>query len=206
MPTPYKLLTSGTLGEISLGTSLAVSSLLLLMAQLDLQLGATFGLGQLKADLMVQLQASLELSLSITNPAASLLAAVEGMIQALAALQAQIASGITLPQIALTANVDAIASLQLRIQGLQLLLDLALGLQVQVGEVIAALQAALSVGPVALYGATGQPLGALLNQMMSADYAQVGLQGGDLCDALVLISKAPGFRAGASVLFPMPPA
>lgn len=206
MPTPLTLVTQGTLGDVNIGAKLAVAALLPLIAQLDLQLGAEFGLGQLKAELLAQLQAALDVQLSITNPAASLVTALAAAVQAVAALQAQIAAGITLPQIALSTSFEAIAALQVRLQGIQLMLDLAAGVRIQGLNVIAALEAAFGVGPVALYGATGQPLAALLSQIGGEDYAAVGINNVDVCDALFLVSKSPNFRAAAAVLFPMPPA
>lgn len=206
MPTPLTLLTSGTLGDVNIGAKLAVAALLPLIAQLDLQLGADFGLGQLKAELLAQLQAALDIQVSITNPAASLVTALNAAVQALAALQAQVAAGLTLPQVALSANFEAIAALQVRLQGIQLMLDLAAGIRLQGLSAIAALEAAFGAGPVLLYGATGQPLAQLLGQISGEDYAAQGIQNLDVCDALFLVSKAPNFRSAAAVLFPMPPA
>jgi len=206
MPTPLTLLAQGTLGDVNIGARLAVAALLPLIAQIELHIGGAFGLGQLKADIQARLQAALEASIQIQNPSLSLLTAITAAIDAVAGLQAAAAAGVTLPGVSVNASLQAIASLQAQLSGLQLLLDLAAGVRLQGANVVGALNAALNVGPVALYGATGQPLAALLGQISGADYASVGIAPGDSCDALLLISKAPGFNAAAGVLFPVPPA
>lgn len=206
MPTPLKLLTQGTLGEINVGAKVAVLAILPLIAQLDLQLGADFGLGQLKLEIQSRLQAALQAAIQLQLPSASLLTALQGALQAVLAIQAALASGITPPSLSIASTFQVIAELQAKLSGLQLMLDLAAGVRLQGANVVGAINAALSAGPVALYGATGQPLSALLGQIGGEDYAAIGISDADVCDALFIISKAPGFYAGASVLFPMPPA
>jgi hypothetical protein len=207
MPTPLTLMASGTLGEINVGAQLAVAALLPLIGQLDLLLGAQFGLGQLKAELIAQLDAALNLTITAVNPLDSILVAIAGALAAIAGLQASLSAGIALPSINVSASLEVIASLQVRIGGIQALLDLSLGIRLQGLGVHSALAAALSVGPVACYAATGQQLSTLLGQIGSRDYqGEIGIAPFDTVDAVLLLSKAPGFYAGASVLFVMPPA
>ena len=130
-------------------------------------------------------------------------------IAAVATLQAQIAAGLAPPTFSLSiaANLKLIAELQARLGGIQALLDLSLGIKLQGLNIQAALALALGLGPVALYGASGQPLSALLTQISNRDYlTDAGLAPSDTVDALLLVSKAPGFYAAAGVLFLMPPA
>jgi len=209
MASELSLLKVGTLGEINIGAQLAATALLPLLGQLDLLLGAQFGLGQLIADLQAQLSAALNFNAQLVLPQLGLEAALSGALAAVALLQAQISAGLSPPTftISLAANLKLIAELQVRLGGIQALLDLSLGIKLQGLNVQAALALALGVGPVALYGATGQPLAALLSQISSRDYqADAGIAPGDVVDALLLVSKAPGFYAAASVLFVMPPA
>jgi len=208
MPTPLTLLAQGTLADVNIGAKAAVLAILPLIAQLDLQLGAEFGLGQLKAEIQARLKAALEGAVQITAPSASLLVALQGALQSVVALQAALNAGgvLTPPGISASGSLQVIADLQARLTGLQLLLDLAAGVRLQGANLVGALNAALSVGPVALYGATGQLLPELLSQINGADYASVGINNTDTCDALLLLSKAPGFNAAAGLLFVVPPA
>lgn len=87
------------------------------------------------------------------------------------------------------------------------MLDAAIQVRIPATNLLTSLQAALSFGPVALYGATGQSMSDLALQLAANDYqSQVGIANGDTVDALFLVSKTPGFRAAASVLFLTPPA
>lgn len=199
------LLTHGTLGELNVGATAAVAILVPLIAQFDLLL--TGSLGPLKAELVAQLQAALQASASIQVPTFSLAIAIQAALQTILALKAQLAAGIPIPTIALDASLSAVAALKLKLQGLELALEAALAIKLQALNAVAGLEAALNFGPVALYGATGQAMAAAALQMSSNDYAgQVGIQDSDTVDFLLIISKTPGFRAAAGVLFPVPPA
>lgn len=206
MPSPYALQVSGTLAEINIGAAAAIAGLLPLIAQLEAILGAQFGLGALKLDLVAQLQASLQVGLTVQDPTLRLQASLKAALRAVAEIQAALAAGITLPTINLSAKLSLLAALQVRIGGINLLLQAALAIKLAALNLYGQAQAALTVGPVALYTATNQTLADLLNQVSSHDYTDSGLLPGDVVTMVVLVSKAPGFHAGASFLFPMPPA
>jgi hypothetical protein len=193
---------------VNVGAAFAVAALIPVLAQLDAVLGAEFGLGSLKADLVAQYKAALDISISLTDPLGSLLAAFSATASALAELEAAIAAGIAPPslQVDLTAQADLLVALQLKLGGINALLELAASVRLAGINAAGQLQAALGVGPVALYAATNQPLSTLLSQIAAQDYSAEGFSPSDLVSAILILSKAPGFQAGASVLFPMPPA
>jgi len=208
MPTPYTLRVSGTLGEINVGARLAILGLIPLLAQIDAFLNAQFGMGALQLDYAVQLQAALNVHVEITDPTALLTGAIKAAAAALVQLEAALAAGLVPPSIAIgaSANLSLIAALQAKIGAINLLLDLALGVKLSALDLLAQVKGALSVGPAALYAGTGQGLSTALSAIAAHDYSDAGLAPGDTVDILVIVSKAPGFYAGASVLFDMPPA
>lgn len=208
MPTSYALQVAGTLGEINIGARLAVAGLLPLIAQLDAMLGAQFGLGALQADLAAQLQAYLSVSIEVSDPTALLTAALKGLLTAVAQIEAALAAGIVPPsiQISASATLALVAALQAKLGGISALLDLTAGVRLAAVGLVGELTAALSVGPAALYAATNQTLTAALGQISGHDYSDAGFAPGDTVTVVVIVSKAPGFYAGAQILFPLPPA
>lgn len=207
MPTPYSLQASGTLGSLNPGAAAALVAITPLLAQIDGLLGAQFGLGSLKADLVAQYQASVSLAVTISDPLASMKAVLEASIAVVSQIQAALAAGIALPTFTVSAvtQLQLIAALQVKIGAINALIELALGVRLAGLNFAGQLQAALSAGPAALYAGTGQTLAASLAQISSHDYSDAGLAPGDTVHVVVLVSKAPSFYAGASFLFPMPP-
>lgn len=208
MPTPLQLQVAGNLGQVNIGAAFAVAALLPVLAQLDAVLGAEFGLGSLKADLVAQYKAALDINISFTDPFGSLQIALAATLAAVAELEAAIAAGVTPPslQIDITAQADLLVALQLKLAGINALLELAAQIRLAGLNAAGQLKAALGVGPVALYAATGQSLSGVLGQIAVQDYSAEGFSPSDTVSVILIVSKAPGFQAGASVLFPMPPA
>lgn len=208
MPTPYTLQAQGTLGAVTPGAALALAAILPLLGQIEVLLGAQFGLGALKADLTAQYKASLDLSIQVSNPAAQMQMALDAALATVATIQAAIQAGIVPPAFQVNAGLqlELIAALQIKLGAINALIELALGVRAAGLDFAGQLKAALSAGPVALYAATGQDIDAALAQISSHDYTDAGFGPGDVVTVIVLVSKAPGFHAGASFLFPLPPA
>lgn len=207
MPTPLSLQAAGTLGSLNIGAAAAAAAIVPLLAQVDLLLGADFGLGSLKADLAAQYTAALQLSATITDPQLQMLTALNAALQAVAQIQGAIDAGLVLPsfQVNAGAQLQLLAALQVKLGAINLLIEAALGVKSAQLAFLTNLRAALDAGPAALYAATGQDLQALLSQISSHNYGDAGFGAGDQVTGILILSKAPSFHAGASVLFPLPP-
>ena len=207
MPSPLSLQAKGTLGTITPGAALALAAIIPLLAQIDGLLGAEFGLGGLKGDLVAQYTAALNASVSLSNPLLQMTLALKAAADLVASIQSALDAGLVPPafQVNVTTQLELLAALQVKLGAINALIELALGIKGDGLALAAQLQAALSVGPAAIYAATGQTLGDVVNQISGYDYSDAELTPGDTVTAILILSKAPGFHAGASFLFPLPP-
>jgi hypothetical protein len=143
----------GDIGSINVGLFAAVGLLGPLLAQIDLMLYGSIGIGALHADFSLQLsaalQASLDIGLNLSNPFIGFSLA----LSAIATLQAQIALALS-GQISfsldaslqLSANASFSAALSARLGGLELVIQAAIALKIPAIEFLARLN--LSAGPL----------------------------------------------------------
>jgi hypothetical protein len=141
------------IGSINVGLFAAVGLLGPLLAQIDLMLYGSIGIGALHADFSLQLsaalQASLDIGLNLSNPFIGFSLA----LSAIATLQAQIALALS-GQISfsldaslqLSANASFSAALSARLGGLELVIQAAIALKIPAIEFLARLN--LSAGPL----------------------------------------------------------
>lgn len=135
------------LGSINIGLAAVVP----LIAQVDLLLAGSFGLGPLVADLSLQLNASisfsLSLGLSISNPFADLELQLNAVFGLVAAIQASLSLGLPQVSVELSASISATASitaaLGLQVGGITALISATLAIKLP----IVSLLANLSAGP-----------------------------------------------------------
>lgn len=195
------LIGSFPLGAINVSLSGAVTLVLPLLAQFDLLLTGSFGLGSLLADLSLQLNAALNvqvtLGLSISNPFASLLAQLNAILQIQAGIQASLSLGLPVVSLTISANISAAASisatLALKLGGIQALIDLSLRIKLPVINFLANLD--LSAGPLVLLSigyASGSTLlssGAEYNALCGANLG--GINPGDPVFGVIILTKSP---------------
>lgn len=146
------------LGGINVSLAASVTLVVPLLAQIDLLLAGSFGLGPLLADLSLQLSASISigisLGLSISNPFLDISLTLNAVFSLVASIQASLALG--LPQISVQLSVSLSASLaigaalSLQVGGISLLISASLALKLPVVSLMAQIGAALSAGPIVL--------------------------------------------------------
>jgi hypothetical protein len=103
------------LGTINVGLNGTVALAAPLLAQFDLMLTGSFGLGALAADLAMQLNAALSmqisLSLKVINPFDSLMAQLSAILQIQASIAATIALGLPAMSASLSLSLSASAAI-----------------------------------------------------------------------------------------------
>ena len=194
----------GPLSALNVGASLAASAMLPLLGQINLLLTGAFGLGPLKADFMAQYQAALNISISFGDPIAMLKAAIAAVLSVTASLSAALALGIPPINLQVSASLALMAALEVKLGGINLLLDLSLGVRLAGINFLAQLRAALSAGPVAMYGWQELPLASLMGEVGGYNWAADGFYPGDPTMGVLLIAKEPSAAAGFSFLFGLP--
>ena len=204
MPQPFQKMVSAPLGGINVGASLAATAIVPLLAQLQAMLTASFGLGALKADLVAQFKASIGISVAFGDPIAQLKMAIQASIQVVAGLQAALALGLPTISVQVSVSLQIAAVLQIKIGGINLLIDLTLGVRLAGVSFLAQLQAALSAGPATLYAWTNTPMNTIQSQIGSYLFNADGFNPGDNVSGVMILAKDPSFYAGASFLFLMP--
>lgn len=194
---------AGTLLNINVAAKAALVLLNPLLAQIDFTLFGSLGLGALQADLSAQLsaslQATLDIGIGISNPLLGFQAALAGI----AVLEAQIALALSgaIPSISIQAGaqLSALASfsalLAVQIGGLEVMIQAALALKIPAAQFAAALQAALSAGPLFVLSFEDTPLSSV-GTSLSGDFS-AGLDNGgnhigpsDHVYGIVIVTKA----------------
>lgn len=195
------LIGSFPLGTINVALNGAVGLITPVLAQFDLMLTGSFGLGALQADLSAQLNAALStqasLGLAISNPFSSLFAQLQALLQVQAGIQAALALGIPAISLTITANISAAAAisatLALKVGGLQALIKLALSLKLPLVNFLGALQ--LGAGPFVLLSVgfagtdTLSSSGTEYNALAQAGVG--GIAPGDPVFGVVILTKDP---------------
>lgn len=195
---------AGTLANINVGVAGALSVLNPLLAQVDLTLFGSLGLGALQANLQAQLQAALEAQVGL---AVSL--GLEPVLAAIAQLQASLQLGLALPSVDVSLSIGAAAafaaSVGAQIGGLQALIDAAIAVKIPATTLAGQLGAALDAGPVFVISWTAEQL-ATAGTSVSADFS-AGLSSGpnfinpgEITYGVLLVTKAPSAWAGIQAL------
>lgn len=212
------------LGAINVGLDGAITAVVPLLAQFDLMLTGSFGLGVLGGNLALQLQASLSfqlnVGLSISNPIAALEAQLQAILQIQASISVVLALGLPSVSVQLSASLSAslglTAVLSLQVAGIQALISASLAIKLPLVDLIATISAAVSAGPVMLL-AFGFPAQGTENlQNVSTDLAGMLAAGGITGDGpfgpttllptddvagIMLITKDPTAATAMSVIF-----
>lgn len=154
---PPEVVFAGSLLKINVGAAGALLVLNPLLAQIDLTLFGSLGIGALTLDLQAQLNANISLmsgiSLGISDP-------LEGFL----ALQAALKVALSLPSISVEANLQlsAMASfsavLAAQIGGLEVAIQAALAVKIPAMRFAASLAAGLNVGPLFVLSFENQTL------------------------------------------------
>lgn len=198
--------------DINVAGAAALSIFNPLLAQFDLALTGSFGLGALQADLSAQFNAALAVSinvgLALSNPLAGLQASLQAIAQLTAGLQAAISLGLPAINAQVSADVAASAalsaSLAAKLGGISALIDIGLSVKAPAVSFVADLNASLSAGPVVLLSfgyPADEPLssvGAQVQSMFSTGLA--GILPGDGVSGIILVTKTPAAKAGISVI------
>lgn len=139
-----KIVMSQDLLHINVGLGATLGLLNPLLAQIDLALFGSLGLGAFQLDLQAQLSASLgvQLALTLPNPFASFQAALAAI--------AELQLSLELPNLSLqlSASLSFSAMLGLQIGGLDIALQAALAVKIPMVRLAAQMAAALNAGPV----------------------------------------------------------
>lgn len=141
------------IGPINVGLNGAVTAIVPLLAQFDLMLTGSFGLGSLLADLSAQFNAalSLQVQLSVGDPFTQLKALLQAVIAIQASIQASLSLGLGISlsfSVQISASASITAALALRLGGLHLLIQAALAIKLPVVALLASFN--LTAGPVVL--------------------------------------------------------
>lgn len=196
------------IGAINVAASGAVALVAPLFAELDLALFGAFGLGPLQADLRLQFKAALDAEVSLGIQISDPFASLQALANLLASLQLGLPTIALQATAALSANLAISAALAAKLGGIQALIEAALAVKAPAIQFMAALQAALSAGPVDLLSfgidSSGNPVGtdtlALVGSAVQAQFS-AGLPGGtpilpgDPVFGIILVTKTPGARA-----------
>jgi hypothetical protein len=187
------------------GINVAANTSLVLMApalaQLDLALTGSFGLGALQSDIAAQFDAAMaaqvSLGLQVSNPLDALKQALEAAIAIQASIVATIALGIPAASqeigVSISASAAISASLAARLGGIQALITGALSVKLPAANFLGELAGNLSVGPVVLLSFSApdtlSSVGAELDALFGAGIT--GIAPFDEVYGVVLVTKAP---------------
>jgi hypothetical protein len=198
------------LGTINVGLNGTVALAAPLLAQFDLMLTGSFGLGALAADLAMQLNAALSmqisLSLKVINPFDSLMAQLSAILQIQASIAATIALGLPAMSASLSLSLSAsaaiVATLGIKVGGLNLLIRAALAVKLPLVSLLGSFN--LSAGPFELL-AIGYDAPTTL-AASGAQYAALaaggfgGILPGDQVFGVIMLTKSPSASVALSTI------
>lgn len=197
-----------TLGAVNVGLTGAIAAVVPLLAQVDLMLTGSFGLGSLLADLAVQLNAALaaqaQILISVTDPIAALKAQLQAILSVQAGISATLALGLPPFAISVSASAALSASLALKVGGIQALIRLVLSIKLPLVSLVGQLNAALSAGPFVLLSVGFDAPSTLASS--TTEYSALvgsgvgGILPGDQVYGVILLTKAPSAAASLSVI------
>lgn len=210
---PLDVVGTFSLGQISLGTSLAAAALVPMAAQLDAALFGPVGVGSFQAEVQGSLNASLgvsaQLQLAVTNPIASYQATLASITQLVASISAALAAGA--PTIGAEISVQLSASAALsgtlsgRLGAMTSLMQAAALAKTAGFQVAGEIQASLSAGGVGLlsFGFSGpitlQDTGAQCAATFGAGIP--GILPSDPVYGVMVVTKDPTAVAAIQALF-----
>jgi hypothetical protein len=196
------LVGSYTLGGINVAANTSVVLMAPALAQLDLALTGSFGLGALQADIAAQFEAAMSnqvaLAVQLTNPFEALQQALQAAIAIQASITATIALGLPAVSAEVGVSISASAaisvSLAARLGGIKALIEAALSVKLPAVNFLGDLAGNLSVGPVVLlsFHAPGDTLslvGAELDALFAAGIG--GISPHQQVYGVVLVTGAP---------------
>jgi hypothetical protein len=200
------------LGAINVGLDGSITAIVPLLAQFDLMLTGSFGLGALSADLSLQLNAAISLqatlSLQISNPFASLKLQLQAILQIQAGISATLALGLPAVSVQLSASISASAaisaSLGIKLGGISLLIKAALAVKLPVVNLVASITAALSAGPFELLSIgfssadTLASAGSEFNAMCATGFG--GIAPTDQVYGVIMLTKSPSASVALSAI------
>lgn len=212
------------LGAINVALDGSITAIVPLLAQFDLMLTGSFGLGLLGASLSLQLQASLSfqlnVGLSISNPIAALEAQLQAIIQIQASIGVVLSLGLPSVSVQLSASLSAslglTALLGVQVAGIQALISASLAIKLPIVDLIATISAAVSAGPVMLLAFGFPAQGTETLQDVGADFSGMIAAGGitgsgpfgsttllptDDVAGIMLITKDPTAATAMSAIF-----
>ncbi len=197
-----------TLGAINVGLTGAIAAVVPLLAQVDLMLTGSFGLGALLADLSVQLNAALaaqaQILISVTDPIAALKAQLQAILSVQAGISATLALGLPPFAVSVSASAALSASLALKVGGIQALIALVLSLKLPLVSLVGQLNAALSAGPFVLLSVGFDAPSTLASS--TTEYSGLvgggvgGILPGDQVYGVILLTKAPSAAVALSAI------
>lgn len=198
-----------SLGTINVGLNGVVVLAVPLLAQFDLMLTGSFGLGALAADLSAQLNAALSLQISlglkISNPFASLKAQLAAILQIQASISATIALGLPAMSASLSLSLSAsaaiVGTLGIKVGGLNLLIKAALAVKLPLVALLGTFDLSpnfelLSIGydaPTTLAAS-----GAQYNALASAGIG--GILPGNQVFGVIMLTKVPSASVALSTI------
>jgi hypothetical protein len=192
------------LGGINLTAGAVVSLLPPLLAQLDLALFGSLGLGSFELDFSLQLNAAFAANIALANPLDALLASLQALITVQANLTAMLAGGLPALNLNLSVNiginVGLMASLGLKLGGIQLLISAALAVKLPVIDFLANLNVGASCVLASFGFATPDTLagaGASINNYFTVT-GIAGIAPGDQVWGALIIAKTPSASVALS--------
>ncbi len=184
------------LGGINLAAGVAVSILPPLLAQVDLMLFGSLGLGAFELDLALQFNAALSANIALSNPFDALFASLQAMVTVQANLVALISLGLPALNLNLAVNIGVnvglMASLGLKLGGLQLLIAAAINLKLPVIDFLASLNIGASC-VLASFGFTGPDTLSTAGSSINS-FFQTGFEGilpSDQVYGVLILTKQP---------------
>lgn len=204
---------AGTLANIDIGVAGALGVLNPLLAQVDLTLFGSLGVGAIQANLQAQLtaalQAQLDIGLSIANPLAGFQIALAGLAQLQAQITAALAGSIPAVSLDVTTQLSAsaafAAALEAQIGGLEALIQAGIAVRMPALTLAGQLQGALDAGPVFVISWENVPLanaGSSINSDFGAGLVlgPNNIDPSDTTYGILLVTKAPSAWVGIQAL------
>jgi hypothetical protein len=196
---------AGPYGAVSTSLSAAVSSLTILLTQIDFALLGSFGVGAIKDNLQAQLSAaqsfSVDLLANMVNPVASYQSVLVSLQQLQATILAALATGTT-PMVSLQVTQSVSASIQLstqlkaQISALDAIIQGGINAKAPATKIVSKVQGALSSGPIFVISwdnitlsDAGSKLFADFSSGLASGLATIGAA--DQVYGVLLVTKSP---------------
>lgn len=201
-----------TLGEFSVGASVAVGFMIPLSAQLDLAIFGPFGVGSIQADLSAQFSTALalnaSLSASLSNPIANFQQALAALAQLTVAISQALAAGIPTMGVDIGIQISSTAaltgSLSGKLGGISALISAALAVKIGANQFVGELQASLAAPglDVLTFGFDVPMTAAQVGAEAAAQFSMLpGILPTDHVTGIMIVTKNPAASTALSALF-----